>query len=792
MLRKKKNCNYCLGTWQLIFIAAFLLGGCTQFPERPRALAQKAGAFYKKAVEGYEKLLVKRPQDIEIRLALARLYASHGVYQNAAAVLKNREERKARQLLAICLYKADEYTEALSIFERLGKIQDGEYLYYYGLTCQKHNLYEQAIEIFNQIKDKEYRPKAKERLTAIQGIGNNYLSSVGPELTQAIVEATQEKYPLAGAVVILVDEALKLTSENTLVSEARYIIKILNERGKNNFAEIVIGYDSTYETVELMYAKTIKPSGEAVTVGERDVRDVSRYLNFPLYSNARARIISMPEITEGAIVEYKIKTTQNQLINKKDFATLYTLQENEPVVFAKFKVTVPEERELKIKILNPEYNTQKFNLTPAISKTRKEKVYTWEFQHIAQIELEPNMPPASEITPLIFLSTFNSWNEIYRWWWELAKERITPDNAITEKVKELIAGKNTPEEKIRVIYNYCVQQIRYVGIEYGQAGYQPHQAQEIFKNKYGDCKDKAILFVSMLQVATIEGYPVLIGTRGTPVMSEDFPAPIFNHAIAAVELEGKLVFLDITAEVCSFGDLPVVNQARKALLFRKDKYEIVVTPLVAPGKNSINHKTTIALHSDETITARREVNALGEFDQMQRFWLRYSAPNLIEQGLQEKVQSMVTSGKLTAYAYENADTLDIPIRLTYEFNGKNFLSRAGKARILPQFAQLSTSLVAKDTRNYPLELGAPNLSESVFEMVLPPNIRVKYLPKALAIKNQWNEYALMYEVKGKTLTVTQRQVSKARQIAKEEYPEFKKYLEDLAMTVDEHIILERR
>ena len=168
MLRKKKNCNYCLGSWQLIFITAFLLGGCTQFPDRPRALAQKAGAFYTRAVEGYEKLLVKRPGDIEIRLALARLYASHGAYQNAAAVLKNREEHNARQLLAICLYKAGEYTEALSIFERLGKIQDGEYLYYYGLTCQKHNLYEQAIEIFNQIKDKEYLPKAKERLAAIQ------------------------------------------------------------------------------------------------------------------------------------------------------------------------------------------------------------------------------------------------------------------------------------------------------------------------------------------------------------------------------------------------------------------------------------------------------------------------------------------------------------------------------------------------------------------------------------------------------------------------------------------------
>ena len=367
------------------------------------------------------------------------------------------------------------------------------------------------------------------------------------------------------------------------------------------------------------------------------------------------------------------------------------------------------------------------------------------------------MPPAAEIDPIIMMSTFDSWDEIYKWWWDLTKDRISADAAISDKTKELIKGKNTPEEKIRAIYNYCAQEVRYVGVEYGQAGYQPHPAADIFKNKYGDCKDKAILFITMLKAAGIEGYPVLIGTRGMPLTGKDFPALNFNHCIAAVELNQKTVFLDITAEVCSFGDLPADDQERTVLLFKKDSYELIDTPLLLPRENVIRYHTDMALGRDETVSAKREVSGLGQFDQAQRFWLRYTPPNLIEESLKQKVQSLVTSGDLISYKYENADNLNLPIKLTYEFAGKNFLSRAGKARIMPQFTRIDTSSAAKDSRIYPLELGQPSVNEAVFSIRLPVNFKIKYLPESRMLQSPWIDYAVEYKLKGDTLTVSQKQ-----------------------------------
>ena len=775
-----------------ILLVLFLFSGCSEGLNKPVHLVKEAESFYQKAVEGYQKLIVRDNKNARLRLGLARLYYSHGDYQNAMNTLENIEDIEAKKLLAVCFYKSGDWTQALGIFDKLGKLDDSEYLYYYGLTCQKHNLYEQALDIFAKIKDKEYLIKAKERISAISGLAGGYLGDIEPELKNEIIAATQEKYPLAGAVIILADERMKLVPDNTLVYDSHFIVKILNERGKKDFSEIVLGYDSTYEKVDIEYARTIKPDGEIVAVGEKDIRDVSRYLNFPLYSNARARIISMPEITEGSIVEYKIRTTQSQLINKDDFDIAYNLQETEPVAFARMIVSIPKNRNLKIKLLNPEYNPGNFNLSPAASETKDEKTYSWEFKHIPQIEVEPNMPPKAEINPVILASTFDSWDEIYKWWWDLSKDRILPDKAISVKVNQLIQGKKSPEEKMRAIYNYCVEEVRYVGVEYGQAGYQPHQPSEIFKNKYGDCKDKAVLFVAMLKAAGIDAFPVLIGTRQTPAMEDDFPAANFNHCIAAVELNGKLIFLDITAEVCSFGDLPADDQKRKVLVFRKDKYEIADTPLLSHRENNVEHKTKITLSEDEGVYAQREVKTLGQFDQAQRYWLRYTPPNLIEQGLKEKVQSMVTSGSLLNYHYENSADLNLPIRLTYEFKGKNFLSRAGKARIIPQFAAVDTSLVAKDTRSYPLELGQPALSQMDIEIKLADIFTLKYLPESLDVKSKWFDYSVSYELKEKALKVSQKQIIKTRQVPQEEYAGFKKFLEELAIKLDEHIIVEKK
>ena len=165
---------------KLYCIILIFLFGCSAELENAKHLAEKSQSAYRRSIAVYQRLLAKNNKNNDLRLELARLYLGHGDYDSAIAALKDSESQKSKMLLAVALYKSGDYTQALGIFEKLGKIQDGEYLYYYALTCKKHNLYEQALESLSRIKDKAYAPKAQELIKSIQGSAREYLQNTIP------------------------------------------------------------------------------------------------------------------------------------------------------------------------------------------------------------------------------------------------------------------------------------------------------------------------------------------------------------------------------------------------------------------------------------------------------------------------------------------------------------------------------------------------------------------------------------------------------------------------------------
>jgi hypothetical protein len=565
----------------------------------------------------------------------------------------------------------------------------------------------------------------------------------------------------------------------------------LNERGKEGFSETAIDYDSTYEKVELEYARTIKPDGAVVEVGSRHIRDVSKYLNFPLYSNARVFIISFPEIVEGAAIEYKVKIYRNQLINKKDFVLNYPVQSSEPILSARFVARLPKAMPLQIKLLNEQYNTFGATLMPQKVEDGNYRVYTWDFKDIPQIVPESNMPADVEINPTILLSTFTRWEDVHQWWWELARDKIQRGKVIQDKAKELTQGLSSEEEKVRAIYNFCAQKIRYVAVEYGQAGYEPHQAEDILKNKYGDCKDQAVLLVALLKEAGIPAGLTLIATDGYYNLHDDFPTVLFNHCIAVAFLQDSMVFLDPTAETCSFGDLPGPDQGRRVLVFKPDGFSLESTPFYPAEHNLLKQLVTMKVNLDETIRAERSVIARGQYEQAQRYWLLYTPPEIVAERLKEKIQEISIGATLTKYNIENLNNLNKPVMLSYVFQGPEYFSQAGTLRIMPQLSGVDTSLVAKDTRRYPIDLKILDLSQTVFEIGIPENFVIKYMPTPVREENPWFGFSAEYLKKENAIYFSQSLTIKKAKISEGEYPEFKKLYESLAKKIKQRVILEK-
>ena len=778
--------------WSLLF--SFYIIGCAKEGNLGQAESynQQSLEFYQRSISEYKNLIKVSKDPAQLNFKLGQLYYSHGDFEAAVDILRKAENLQAKKLLAFAQYRLGNFTDALQIFNKLD-LPDAEYLYYHGLTCEKLNLFDQALANYKKIKDKFFSSQALERINIIEKSSHAVLIKDSDPVIARIIESapSTDKYPQAGALILYCDEKIEVTPENTQVSYLHYVVKILNERGKENFAETAIGYDSTYEKVELEFARTITPEGVITDVGTRHIRDVSKYMNFPLYSNARAFIISFPEIADGAVIEYKLKIYNSELVNKKDIFMSYPVQSSEPIITANFNISLPESRQLHTKILNEQYNDFGANLEPKIEKNSGRVIYNWSFKDIPQIIPENNMAPEVEINPTVIISTFNNWDDFYRWWWNLAQDKIKPDKAIEDKVNELTKKLKSEEDKLKAIYNFCAQDIRYVAVEYGQAGYEPHQAADIFKNKYGDCKDQAILLVTMLRLAGLEAYPVLIGTKEHYNLKEDFPAGLFNHCIAAVKFKDKLIFMDPTAQTCSFGDLPSGDQARKVLLFKNDKYEIQDTPLYPAWHNRIEQKLYIKVNNDETILAKKDNFSFGTYDQAQRYWLLYTPPELIQAALNEKIQDVSIGAKLVNYDIQNLNDLNKPVVLSYSFLGPEYFTQAGFLRIMPQLCAVDVSLVARAKRKYPIDFSILDSKAILLEFIIPDGFGVKYLPGDVAQDSPWLKFNVEYKVIDRKIYFKQETQLKKNSVAQSEYSEFKKLFEALAKKVKQRIILEK-
>ena len=182
--------------------------------------------------------------------------------------------------------------------------------------------------------------------------------------------------------------------------------------------------------------------------------------------------------------------------------------------------------------------------------------------------------------------------------------------------------------KIDALYTYVSRQIRYVAIEIGIGGYQPHLPADVYKNKYGDCKDKATLLISMLNKIGLRGYPALVGTRGD--VEADPKAPTlatFDHMIVALPVPANLrpavekfpaydsrnqiLWMDPTSETDPLGQLPEMDQGVFALIAYPERGDLQRIPQAPPEQNGSEYAVNVHLQSDGTGAAEVEAKYFG-------------------------------------------------------------------------------------------------------------------------------------------------------------------------------------
>ncbi|MFB6215231.1 MAG: transglutaminase family protein, partial [Candidatus Bipolaricaulia bacterium] len=366
------------------------------------------------------------------------------------------------------------------------------------------------------------------------------------------------------------------------------------------------------------------------------------------------------------------------------------------------------------------------------------------------------------------------------------KNRAKPDKAIRGKVKELTKGLKGKKEKVRALYNYVATKIRYVAIELGRGRIQPHKASEVFHNKYGDCKDKATLLISMLKVAGIKAHPVLIlsGLNEKTRFEEPPPGRGLNHAIVAVEMDEGLKFLDPTCDVCPYEYLPDTDRSKKALAIipRKDYVgKIVEMDEFDPKKSRVKVNQEVEISKEGDLNTSVEISHSGYYSYYLKSFLE-SYSRVRQERIYRGILSQHESGaQLKEFSHSDLEKIDERLTVKLSYEKKGFADTLGDSLIFQTPPTLRIPLdrsygkfasLPVEERKYPLQMIPAIFIDEV--TISFPEDREIVTPDGVDIETEWVSYNSSYEVTGKgQMTVTRKLVKKKSLLPLEGYPEFK-------------------
>lgn len=765
--------------------------------ERFRA---KSTDFFKKSIDAFKAALENPQTKPDALRNLAEISFQLGDYKQSISHWKKLLEiapgnENALKQLGIAYEKNNDLQQALFTLKQCRKIneKDPEIEFHLGSVNEKQYLFDEAITHFQNVIDLEPEgPLAKtagKRLSLIDTHSSKktYESIADEEVKQLIRTAPGNKeYPDAGAVVLLDEEVHVVHADNTKTTTIHALIKILNDRGKG-FGEVQIGYDSSYQTVTVEYARTIKTDGTLIQAGAKAMRDLAPWGGFPLYSNAKTKIISMPEVMPGAFIEYKATIRSTKLINEDDFNIEKGLRFHEPHIMQRLVISIPKERKININYLRLE------DSAPKIEEKEGQKIYTWEVKNQPEIISEPNMPPWADITPVIQTSSFRDWGELSDWFMKLAKDQYTLTDEMKEKITSLTESAPTPTDKVRNLFHYVASEIRYVGLEYGTSGYKPHKASEIFENKYGDCKDQSILLATMIHQLGLPAQLALIATRSSGKVQLDIPMLQFNHCIVTAEIEGVRYWMDPTAETCTFGDIPYSIQDRSALVMFEEEGRFIKTPLHPPKRTTTIKKVELTLAPDGSITGKSKTSTTGVDSMGYRRW-KFTKPIKRKHYLERVVNRAYPGGKLHSFQFSDLDDLNVPVSIQMEYSGPSFLKKAGDLGIInPPGIGMGAGSVSLEKRTYPISFAGLWQEENHTTIILPDNYTVHYLPEEVRKDClPYYSYHLKFESYDGKIHYTEKTELKERDIPITEYARYKEFRETVARETDKFIILKEK
>ncbi len=574
------------------------------------------------------------------------------------------------------------------------------------------------------------------------------------------------------SVCLLEERSIVLSIRGTIVRRGRKAYRVIKGGGADESRDLVL-VESPFNTIRSMNGWLLAPDREPRAVTRKEAL-TSSLAPGTLYMDTRLVILHIVGAEPGSVVGFEWEEESLPLSIEDEFS----FQGTAPVRAARYSVETPAGTE-------PVFHWVNY---PAGRETREEKqgsiVHRLEMLDIPALEEEPFMPDGRSLAGRLVVGFdpgggagrkgfLGSWNEIGNWYRQLSAEARTPDFSVQAKAGELTNGQPDLLATVRALAGFVQREVRYVGIQIGIGGYQPHPSQTILSNRFGDCKDKATLLAALLGAKGIDSYYVIINTTKGIVTPQSPPSlNSFDHVILAVALPGaaadvgfqallthprlgRLLLFDPTAEKTPFGSLPAYLQGNTGLLVTGDGGELLTVPSPPPEANRLERKARLTLGDDGALNGRIVEMRNGAPADL----FRYRLLTADDQTRRKYIETYI-SAYLPAPRIEGIDFRDMPgggdsLAVEYGISSPSFSKRSGGYVVLRPhvlgFGIPDLGPKSDKPRAFPIDLGSPMAFSDEFSIELPPGLGPLEAAGPVEISASFAVYRSRIDMEGRSL-----------------------------------------
>ena len=594
--------------------------------------------------------------------------------------------------------------------------------------------------------------------------------AAAPDWVQQAAAKEQAKYPAeTNAVVLLDDTAMSVTGPGQAEVTYRRVVRILRPKGRD---EAKFGmYLAAGEKLESLHAWSIDSAGRQYELKEKEFSDVSPFYG-ELYSDVHYRVAEAPAGNPGSIVAFEYSVRKKLWMNRWS----WYFQEDVPVDEARFSVQLPS---------GWEYKAGWANRPPEKQSQAGPNRWQWVCRDVPGIPDEKHSPALAALAGHMELAFFEpdggsnlaSWAAIGDWYSKLTLGRRDPTPELAAKAQQLTSAADSFDAKVRLLATFLQSDVRYVAIEIGIGGYQPHAAADVYRMRYGDCKDKATLLSAMLKEVGIDSDYVLINTHHG-VTQPEVPSTRFNHAILAIALPPnssavqyrsvvttkagqRYLIFDPTDEYTPVGEIRSSLQGNYALLVTPSGGELIELPVLGADTNRLDREGKFMLQADGSLRGSITERLTGTHASRQRSILASENESERVKRLDQSLAASLHNFSVQQLTFADLSQRQKDLVVEYQMSAAGYAQHSGPL-VLLRTRVLGEKALDLDwsKRKLPVHLSGPTSEKDIFEIQLPTGYTVDDLPDPKTVDVGFASYTSKIEAKGSTIRYSREYVVK--------------------------------